>query len=90
MPITNTPTAPLPTPAVDALRSLELAFAPLEIRKAVVRYGICMETYARLAMRDSHLMSGAQFTLMGEAQDEMAQRHAELEQAGMLHLVVSA
>ncbi|MFF4346772.1 hypothetical protein [Streptomyces sp. NPDC001530] len=83
-------TAPLPPAAAEALSRLELAFAPLPVRKAVVRYGICLETYARLAMMDARNMSGYQFDLMVEAQDELTQRHEQLEQAGMLHLVVTA
>lgn len=58
-----------------------------EVQRAVVRYGICLETYARLSMQDR--LTAAEYDLLADAQTELTQRHEELESAGMLHLVVA-
>ncbi|MFJ9740848.1 hypothetical protein [Streptomyces sp. NPDC101166] len=61
-----------------------------EIQKAVIRYGVCSETIARLGRMDGHDMTPAQFDALYEAQGERARMHALLANAGQLHLVEGA
>ena len=66
----------------------EFPGASPEIERAVVRYGVCTATYARLTMQDR--LTPAEFDLLADAQDELTRLHEQLEQAGMLHLVVAS
>ena len=58
-----------------------------DVHRAVVRYEIASATVDRLSAMDARDMSGAQFTSLAQAQDEMATRRAFLAAAGMLHLI---
>ena len=72
------PTAPLPRPAVEAMRSLEQALAtPAEM---AARYRSASEQCRRLA-------AAADFDGCLEAQDELAMCRCQLEQAGRLDLI---
>jgi hypothetical protein len=57
------------------------------VDKAVVRYEIAAATFDRLSAMDARDMSGNQFTLLGESQDEMNERRAFLESVGQLHRI---
>jgi len=87
MPITNTPTAPLPTPAVDALHRLDVALAAPDVHRAAVRYGIVTARIAELEAMDASHMSAGQFDALLDAQNELAMRRKQLTDAGRLDLV---
>lgn len=81
-------TAPLPQPALDAMRRLELALAAPEVVRAVTRYEVASARTAELSTAmDSRHLSGAEFDSLALAQDTMAASIAILAAAGQLHLV---
>lgn len=53
--------------------------------RAVVRAEICADAIAELTARPS--LTGAGYSLLAEAQSELAQQRAVLEQAGQLHRI---
>ncbi|MEU9436574.1 hypothetical protein [Streptomyces sp. NPDC048252] len=61
--------------------------SPGAIDRVAVRHQIASETFARLAAMDAREMSGAQFDLLADAQDEMQMRRQQLADAGRLHLI---
>lgn len=86
--ITATPTVPLPQPARDAMRRLELAFASPEVVRAVTRYEVASARTAELsAAMDTRHLSGAEFDSLVLAQDVMAASQATLAVAGHLDLI---
>ena len=77
----STPTAPLPQPAVEAMRSLERALAtPAEM---AARYRSASEHCRRLA-------AAADFDGCLAAQDELAMCRCQLKAAGRLDLIGAA
>lgn len=56
-----------------------------EIRRAVVRYGMCRDTLAELDGK--RIDTARQFDALADAQDGLSEAVATLTAAGMLHLV---
>lgn len=84
----STPTAPLPTDAATALARLELAFAPLEIRKAVVRYGTASASVAELtAILDYRSLTVPEFNELKLSEEWIAESKATLAATGRLDLI---
>lgn len=82
------PTAPLPAPAVEALARPELAFAPLPVRKAVVRYRNASATTVELSgVMDYRSLTVPEFNELKLSEEWIAESRATLAEAGMLHLI---
>ena len=82
------PTAPLPQPAVEVLARLELAFAPLPVRKAVVRYRNASAVTVELsAVMDYRSLTVPEFNDLEFAQDTMRESRQILAKAGRLDLI---
>jgi hypothetical protein len=86
---TQTPTAPLPAVAAEALARLERAFLPLPLAvvRAVTRYEIVTARIAELEAMDASRMSAGQFDALLDAQNELALRRKQLADAGRLDLI---
>lgn len=85
------PTGSLPPAAAAALSRLELAFAPVEVARAVTRYEVASARTAELShLMDSRDLSGAEFDSLFDAQDVMRESRRTLAAAGMLHLIEGA
>jgi hypothetical protein len=87
----DAPTAPLTAPAADALARLELAFAPLPVRRAVVRYRNASAVTVELsAVMDYRSLTVPEFNDLEFAQDTMRESRQILAQAGRLDLIGGA
>lgn len=64
--------------------------AVFDMQRILTRYSIASKTVARLSAMDARSMSGAQFDLLADAQDELAMRRQQLADAGQLHLIDAA
>ena len=91
-PLSQTPTAPLPTLAVEALRRLELAFipVPLDVVWAVTRYEVATARYDELIARPASSLSGAESKSIGEAQQTIAEAFGVLAEYDRLDLIAPA
>jgi hypothetical protein len=90
MPIANTPTAPLPTPAVAALARLELRLAfPKPVVDAVTRYESAALHAAELAAKAAtgNGLPALDVRSWEFAEELMAGSRATLADAGLLHLL---
>ncbi|WP_369274491.1 hypothetical protein AB5J55_35235 [Streptomyces sp. R11] len=84
---TPTPTAPLPQPAAEALARLGLAFAPLDVVRAVTRYEIACERRAELLAKRPRDWSGAEFDSFTGAERTIEESKALLAAKELLHLI---
>ncbi|MGW0626459.1 hypothetical protein [Streptomyces sp. NPDC002758] len=85
------PTAPLPQPAADAMRRLELALAAPAVVRAVTRYEVASARTAELsAAMDVRDLTSAEFDALEFAQDVMRESRATLAAAGRLDLIEAA
>jgi hypothetical protein len=86
------PTAPLPTPAAEALARLESAFAPLPLHvvKAVTRYEIASARFDELDARPAASLSIAEVDAYFAAQQTVGEAFTTLAEAGRLDLIAPA
>ncbi|MFJ9633759.1 hypothetical protein ACIRU8_39305 [Streptomyces sp. NPDC101175] len=84
---TNTPTAPLPAPAAEALSRLDRAFLPADVIRAVTRYEVAAARYDELDARPVSSLSPAEFDAMQQAQQMVAESFGVLASHGRTDLV---
>lgn len=83
-------TATLPPAAAAALTRLELAFAPLSVRKAVTRYEVATTRFDELDARPASQLSPAEVDAYFGAQKTVAEAFGVLAEAGRLDLIEPA
>jgi len=90
--IDDTPTAPLPAPAVEALARLERAFVPmpLHIVRAVTRFEIATARYDELDARPASTLSPVEVDAFLAARQTVADAFGVLAEAGRLDLIEPA
>jgi hypothetical protein len=88
--VLDTPTAPLPTPAVTALARLELALLPPHVADAVSRYESAAARYDALAARPLESLPQADLDAFLNAQQSMADAFGVLAGVGRLDLIAPA
>lgn len=81
------PTAPLPTPAVEALARLDRAFFPLSVVRAVARYEAASARRDELTAIPAAQWSPAEFDSFTATHDALVESVLTLGEAGRLDLI---